>query len=167
LIDKKTLEEMVGSRVKSVAVYDKVDASTPHGVYIYDQGTGKWVYVEFEGEFFNPKRDGIYVIYFDNAKCPACRVYDIHWFPFVTLLGSTYRNTFFVIVLCEWFARNCSSQQASNTFKHYDIHASPTTLLLYVHNGVAVSSEKVEGVKTMDKLAKHIEEFAKKNRVEV
>jgi len=167
VIDREVLEGIVGSRVLKTAVYDRVDPSSPHGVYVYNPNDSKWVYVEFEGEVLAPKRDGVFVIYFDNAKCPACRVYDLYWFPFVTLLGSTYKNTYYIVVLCEWFARNCNSQRASNTFKHYDVHASPTTLLLCVKNGVVVDKEKLEGVKTMDKLASSIEEFARRNGFEV
>ena len=158
------IKRIFGSSVKSVKVCDKVDVDCPHGIYVYDRGRDKWVYVDTSEEYFKPRADGIYVIYFDNTKCPACRIYDIHWFPYVSLLGSTFENVYYVIILCGWFARECRSRVASETFKKYDVHASPTTLLLCVKNGEIIDREKVEGVKTMDKLANIVEEFMKKHK---
>ncbi|MET1159871.1 MAG: hypothetical protein ABWW65_02820 [Thermoprotei archaeon] len=161
------ITKIFGEKARIVKSYEKVDIDNPHGIYLYDKNSSKWLYIDPGTEYFKPRMDGIYVVYFDNTRCPACRVYDIHWFPYVTLIGSNLENVYFVIVLCEWFARNCRSSIASNTFKHYDIHASPTTLLLYVKNGEIADQEKVEGVKTMDKLASIVEEFARKNGVQI
>jgi len=157
-----SVSKLLGNVVRVVNVYDRVDVDNPHGIYVYDKDKGKWVLVETSGppEF---RKNGVYVIYFDNIRCPACRVYDIHWFPYVTLIGSSLKDVYFIIVLCEWFARRCRSEAASSTFKKYDIHASPTTVIVGVRDGNVIDKEKVEGVKTMDKLASMIEEFARKN----
>lgn len=143
--------------------YETIDPRSPHGIYIYDKEKDKWILLDLKQEYFKPRRDGVYVVYFDNTRCGACRIYDLYWFPYVKLIGSNLENVYFVIVLCEWFARNCSSKIASKTFQYYDIHASPTTLLLCIKNGEEVDREKIEGVKTMDKIAELVEEFMKKN----
>jgi len=163
LVDEDLIKKIMGSRVSNYRVYDKVDIDSPHGIYIYDHAQDKWIFIDIGGEIFIPRKEGVYVIYFDNTKCPACRIYDIHWFPYVKLIGSSLENTYFVIVLCEWFARECRSTSASETFKYYDIHASPTTVLISVRNGKEIDREKVEGINTMDKLADLVENFIKKN----
>ncbi|NPA97581.1 MAG: hypothetical protein GXO32_08280 [Crenarchaeota archaeon] len=124
----------------------QVDTSCPHGIYVYDREADEWVLVATEGEPFKPTRDGIYAIYFDNTKCPACRRYDPIWFNYVKKYSQKNPQMNFVIVLCEWFARNCKSEAASKTFKEFDVHASPTTVFLYVKGGKAVYKEKYEGV---------------------
>jgi len=113
---------------------------------VYDRDTDTWVLVRTEGDPFKPDKDGIYVIYFDNTKCPACRRYDPIWFSYVRKYSAKDPKLNFVIVLCEWFARNCKSEAASKTFREYDVHASPTTIFLYVKNGKSVYNEKYEGV---------------------
>lgn len=163
MVNTSLLEKIMGYRIREYKVFEKVDVNSPHGIYIYDKNENKWIYVSCQQDIFIPKHDGIYVVYFDNTKCPACRIYDIYWFPYVSLLGSSLENTYFTIVLCEWFAKNCKSRIASNTFKYFDIHASPTTLLLCIQNGEIRDKEKVEGVKTMDKLADIVESFARRN----
>ncbi|MEM2627990.1 MAG: hypothetical protein QW775_07055, partial [Ignisphaera sp.] len=53
----------------------------------------------------------------------------------------------FIIVLCNWFARDCNSTAAAETFKRFDVHASPTTIVLYVdENNEIKYQEKYEGV---------------------
>lgn len=145
-------------------VFDKIEPNLPNGLYVFDFKNGKWVLKEINGDYFKPWEDGLYVVYFDNAKCPACRAYDNYWFPFVKLLGGAYEKAHFVIVLCNWFARECDSPIAKGSFQHYDVHASPTTLLLYVSGGEIRATEKVEGVKKMDELANVIESFLNKTR---
>ncbi len=141
---------------------DIVDVNSPHGIYIYDKKKDKWVLVRTDGEAFKPKEDGVYVIYFDNTRCPACRIYDLSWYPYIKLVGKNLENVHFVIILCSWFARNCDSEAAKNSFKEYDVHASPTTYLLYVKNGEIVLKDKFEGSKSLDVLTKKIDEFLEK-----
>ena len=127
-------------------VFKTVGTDCPHGIYVYDRNNDVWILVRCEGEPFVPDKDGVYVIYFDNTKCPACRKYDNIWFPFVQKYAKQNPDMHFVIVLCEWFARNCKSEAAAGTFRKYDVHASPTTIFLYVKNGKEVYNEKYEGV---------------------
>lgn len=143
---KEKVEAKVGVEVK------EVDPISPHGVYYYIPEKDVWRLIQIDGEAFIPKEDGFYVIYFDNTRCPACRVYDLHWYPWVREYAKKYNDTCFIIVLCRWFARNCSSTAASNTFKHWGVRASPTTLFLYVRNGKIVVDTRREGVLDRDKL---------------
>ncbi len=140
----------------------EVDTSCPHGIYLYDKDRDEWVLVRVEGEAFRPEHDGIYVIYFDNTKCPACRRYDPTWFSYVRKYAKKMHNLNFVIVLCEWFARNCASEAASKTFKEFDVHASPTTIFAYVKNGKIVYNEKYEGVLYEFELSMITEGFAER-----
>ncbi|ABN69417.1 hypothetical protein Smar_0304 [Staphylothermus marinus F1] len=158
IVEKKK-EEYTGEVELSVLSID-----SPHGIYVYDKGKDKWVLIKKENGPFKPEKDGFHIIYFDNAKCPACRIYDLTWYPYVKLFGSTLENTYFYIVYCDWFAQECNSEAARKSFKYYNIHASPTTLLLYVENGEVKDQEKIEGAKTLDKLASIIDEFIKRNK---
>lgn len=130
----------------------EVLTTSPHGIYYYVPEKDVWRLEVVDGEAFTPKNDGFYVVYFDNARCPACRVYDLYWFPWVREVSRKYKDTFFIIVLCSWFARECSSTAASSTFKHWNVRASPTTLFLYVKSGKIVMDSKREGVMDRDKL---------------
>ncbi|MEM4528447.1 MAG: hypothetical protein QXS23_04585 [Desulfurococcaceae archaeon] len=143
--------------------FDKVEPDSPNGVYVYDFSKNKWVLKQVDDGPLQPWEDGYYVIYFDNAKCPACRAYDNYWFPFVKLFGATFKNTHYVIVLCDWFARECSSDAASGTFRKFDVHASPTTILIYVMNNEIKSQEVISGVKKIDELLNAITQFISKN----
>lgn len=141
---------------------DTVGPETPNGIYVFDHVRGKWTLRYVDGEFFQPWEDGLFVIYFDNAKCPACRAYDSYWYPFVKLIGPTFPKSHYVVVLCDWFAKECDSQAARGSFQKYEIHASPTTLLLYSNSGRIIRQEKIEGVKRMDQLTDAIQSFLEK-----
>lgn len=124
-----------------------INESSANGIYIYDHDTGLWKLLKVEDGYFKPTKKGIYVIYFDNARCSACRKYDSIWFPFIENHARNMKDANFVIILCNWFARDCNSKAASESFKHYDVHASPTTVVLYVdENGSIKYQEKYEGV---------------------
>ncbi|ADG90864.1 hypothetical protein [Thermosphaera aggregans] len=141
---------------------DTIGPESPNGIYVYDSKREKWVLKYLNGEFFQPWEDGLFVIYFDNAKCPACRAYDTYWYPFVKLIGPTFQNSHYVIILCDWFAKECDSEIARGSFQKYDVHASPTTLLMYSNSGKIILQDKLEGVKRMDDLANSIQEFLDK-----
>lgn len=143
---------------------DIVGANAPHGIYMYDKKRGKWLLIKRSGGHYTPEKTGIHVIYFDNASCPACRVYDITWYTYIEMIGRKLDKTYFIIILCDWFAERCGSEAAKKSFQHYNIHASPTTLLLYIENGETIYSEKIEGARTLDYLALKIDEFMRKAR---
>jgi len=124
----------------------EVNTESPHGIYMYIPAEDAWMLVAQDGDAFKPSKDGIYITYFDNAKCPACRKYDKIWFPFVREACKKYNDANFIIVLCDWFARECKSSAASKTFQENDIHASPTTVFFMVKDGKKVYEEKYEGV---------------------
>ncbi len=163
LVKKIISGKMKKEEVKSVEL-DMVGVDSPHGIYIYDRGKDKWVLVKVSGEYFKPDKDGVYVIYFDNTMCPACRIYDLSWYPYVKLFSRNLENTYFVVILCAWFAHNCKSEAARESFKHYNIKASPTTVLLCVSNGEVVEEERFEGAKKLDYLATVIDKFVERCR---
>ncbi len=165
LLDKiaKRIIEKKSEHVKRVEL-DMVGVDSPNGVYIYDKKKNKWVLISTDGEHYVPDEDGVYVIYFDNTRCPACRIYDLSWYTYIKLFGKDLEDVNFVIILCEWFARNCKSEAAKKSFEYYNIHASPTTVLLYVKNGKVVLEDRFEGAKKLDFLASKIEEFIRKAR---
>ncbi len=140
----------------------EVTTQSPHGIYLYDPSKDVWRLIATEGDPYIPKEDGAYVIYFDNTKCPACRRYDPIWFGYIRSVARKLENYRFVIVLCDWFARECKSTAAANTFRHYDVHASPTTILLYVKNGKEVYRESYEGVLKEDELKAVVEGFVER-----
>jgi hypothetical protein len=112
-----------------------------------------------DGDRLEFRRDGIYMVYFDNARCPACRAYDVFWYSFHTLLGSQLRDTYFVIVFCKWFVSKCDSIAAREIFMKYNVKTSPTTLLLGVVNGEVRIIVRREGVLRIDEIARLIDEF--------
>ncbi len=141
-----------------------IDSSSPHGVYVYNKEKKAWVLTQTSGGPFKPEKDGLYVVYFGNTRCPACKAYDTIWYPYVELLGWKLEDVEFVVVLCEWFTHKCFSEAARNSFKEYNVKASPTTLFVCLKNGEKVFEEKVEGVKDMKFLASKIEEMRGKCR---
>lgn len=152
----KILERIVGEGKKVEArvglELKEVDSTSPHGIYHYIPGKDVWRLVQVDGEAYIPRENGFHVIYFDNTRCPACRVYDLYWYPWVREYSRKYSDTRFTIVLCAWFAHNCRSIAASKTFKYWNVRASPTTLFLYVKNGEVVVDVRREGVLNRDKL---------------
>ncbi|MCD6301419.1 MAG: hypothetical protein J7L82_05045 [Staphylothermus sp.] len=159
----REMKKEVDEKTEGIEV-DMVGIDSPHGIYVYEPSKDKWVLVRTKGDYFKPDRDGFYIVYFDNTRCPACRIYDLAWYPYIKLIGSSLENTYFVIILCDWFARECKSEAAKKSFEHYDVHASPTTLLMYVENGEIKDMERIEGSKTLDKLAEIIDNFIKKHK---
>ncbi len=122
--------------------FERVTSSSDHGIYVYDRNVGKWFYSENET---NVLSDGLYVVYFDNTECNACRRYDGIWFPIIESYSREFPYTY-VIVLCGWFSNECKSKKASHLFDKFKIKASPTTLFLYVKNGKVIYDERYEGV---------------------
>lgn len=151
--------------LKEIARVKRVDVGSPHGIYYYNKEKNEWVLVMKDDGILEPfLGDGYYVIYFDNTRCPACRIYDLSWYSFIELFGKDYDSVNFVIVLCSWFARECDSKAASESFKKYEVRASPTTILWFVKNGEIIATERKDGSMSLDKLAKFIDGFIKKNK---
>ncbi|MCS7128368.1 MAG: hypothetical protein N3E36_04215 [Sulfolobales archaeon] len=136
-----------------------VKADSPHGIYFFDKKLKEWALVKRDGGPISFEKDGFYVIYFDNAKCPACRIYDLFWYPFVETVGVNLESVEFIIVYCEWFARNCQSEAAASSFKEYEVKASPTTAFIEVRNGGVLKKELKSGVMRIEELAKKVVEL--------
>lgn len=143
--------------------YDRPGKGSPNGIYVYSPKTGKWMLVTSGGdeEPFTPRSDGFFVIYFDNTRCPACRAYDKVWFPYVEGRAPELweRGFRFIIVLCDWFARECGSKAAAESFRKYGVRASPTTILVAVKGGEQVRLERYEGVLNADEIKPVVEGF--------
>ncbi|MEM2528393.1 MAG: hypothetical protein QXG40_03245, partial [Ignisphaera sp.] len=60
----------------STTLVKRVDEKCPHGIYEYSAEHSMWRFIKSDGEYFKPDSKGVYVIYFDNTKCSACRKYD-------------------------------------------------------------------------------------------
>jgi len=159
ILRKMLTTDVSKKRGKEGLELDKVEPDSPHGIYVYDPGRDKWVLRQFSGNPNLPWGDGYYMIYFDNTRCPACRSYDNHWFPFVRIFGKMFSDVNYVIVLCDWFARECVSEAASGAFKKFDVHASPTTVLIRVVNNEIKKREEFSGVKKLNELLEILTKF--------
>ena len=117
--------------------------SSRHGLYVYEQGA--WRYAETL-----PGGDGArYALYFDNALCPACRLFDDTWFSFAEKLGGSLVP---VVVLCGWFSRNCSSPKSSRLFHEFNVSVSPTVVFARLEGGRLIEELRLEGVVTLELL---------------
>lgn len=159
---KENNKQSITRQVKPLERVKVVGVNSSHGVYVYNKKDRLWELILVDGDAFTPWKDGYWVIYFDNTKCPACRLYDLSWYVFVETIGRTMDDTEFIIILCDWFARECRSEAARKSFEKYDIHASPTTLLLKVLNGNIEKIEKIRGVKNVGELIDLVNRFRKK-----
>lgn len=151
--------QVSAKELKSLKRVRLVDVKSPHGIYVYNKKDKLWDLVAVDGGPFKPWKDGYWVIYFDNAKCPACRIYDFSWYVYVETIGRTMDDTEFAIILCDWFSRECRSEAAKKSFEEYDIHASPTTILMKVSKGKIEKIEKVRGAKNLGELIELINRF--------
>ncbi|MEM0027167.1 MAG: hypothetical protein QXT53_06405 [Ignisphaera sp.] len=144
--------------------FKRLDSSSRHGIYLYNPETEAWELLRSDGNAFEPLGKGVYVIYFDNARCSACKRYDEIWYPFVEKWAKEKdKDTKFVIVFCEWFARECKSSAAAESFKKFDVHASPTTIVLYADDSNAIKyQEKYEGVMYEFELKLILEKFVER-----
>ena len=155
---KRMLKESIGARDKK-RFKRRIGTNDEHGIYVYRPERG-WQLLRIEGEAFRLGElgNGVYVLYFDNTKCPACRIHDIAWYPFVE---KHEREAHFVVILCEWFSRHCRSSAAAKSFMSYRIKASPTTIFAYVEENIIVKQVKREGALTVSEL-EALFEFMKK-----
>lgn len=155
-----------GKAISKKIELDIIGVDSPHGIYIYDRGEDKWVLSRSDGSPYVPVGNGFYVMYFDNTKCPACRIYDLAWYPATKILSNRFKDLNFIIILCEWFSSKCRSEAASRSFNNYSIHASPTTILLYVKNHRILREERFEGARDWSFLITKIKDFIRRCREE-
>ncbi len=132
---------------------------SPNGVYVFDHKRRVWSILRKEGEPFRLGElgKGLYIVYFDNLYCPACRSQDHHIYKLVLKYGNR-DDVFFVIVVCDWFADNCKSEAASRTFREYKVSASPTLMIVKVSDGNVVE-ERLEGVRTDNAIEYYIKKL--------
>lgn len=115
-----------------------------HGIYVYQDGD--WRLLRSEGGAFTLGElgDGVYLVYFDNAYCPACRAQDPHFEEIVRWYKGRAK---FVVVLCNWFEEDCRSEAAAATFRKFQVKSSPTIVVARVEGGKAVKVETLQGVR--------------------
>lgn len=130
-------------------VYQRPGPGSPNGLYLYSPEKRGWVLLDK----LWLADSGVHVVYFDNTLCPACRRFDNTWFPFVEQNAGRSNGVYFMIALCDWFAKQCSSEPARRLFEIFDVHVSPTIVLLERENGKIKRSFKNEGSMSQDKLA--------------
>jgi thiol-disulfide isomerase/thioredoxin len=133
-----------------------INAKVPHGVYRFNREAGVWEPLPEDGKPLALSEDGVYVVYFGNTKCPACRVYDTIWNLYIDTVGRNLEGVTHYAVICGWFAGECSSEKAALSFKQFDVRASPTTLVVRVSGGSSVSMERLEGVVPQTKIVEAI-----------
>lgn len=119
-----------------------------NGIYVYNPKNSSWTLLRKDGDAFKIGElgEGTYVVYFDNLLCPACRIQDQHFYRLIVKRGSE-DSAKFVIIMCNWFSGNCSSQAAAKSFEAFDVSASPTIIVAKVKDG-NVKMERLEGVRT-------------------
>lgn len=142
-----------------------IEPPPDNGVFVFKNNS----WIKIRNDFWYPKEDGIYVVFFMNTRCPACKRYwDSAISKFLENNASRLRDKLRIIyVKCDWFARECSDDTAKNTFLIYLVSASPTTIVIKVEKGEGVYAERYEGKLPYDKLVSVIQEFeerAKKHK---
>lgn len=91
------------------------------GLYIYIDGTPK----KIDSLTFN---EGKYIVFFDNRKCPFCRIFDVLWEVLLKDLGT--KNIKFIKIVCSYFASECSNEEAKKFYVEYEIWKSPSIMLI-------------------------------------
>jgi len=137
-----------------------VEPPPENGVFLFKNGS--WVKVN--NDFWYPKEDGVYVVFFMNVRCPACKRYwNLAISKFlekdITKFGNKLR---IIYVKCDWFAKECRDETAKNTFLVYLVSASPTTIIIKVEKGKGIYAERYEGRLPYDKLIAIVQEFGER-----
>ncbi len=91
------------------------------GVYKYE--SGEWIRVSVK----ELKGDTV-IVYFDNIKCPFCRIFDPIWQSLAE--DEDLSGIVFYIVMCTFFHKNCRSIEAKNLYIKYRVTKSPTVLII-------------------------------------
>ncbi len=100
--------------------------------------TGKVPWGLGEGVYLHKNRDivklselelpvGVYAIYFDNVKCPFCRIFDAVWESL--LRDEDLKGIKFVTVVCTYFHKKCSDETAKQMYMRFKVTRSPTVIL--------------------------------------
>jgi len=127
-----------------------------HGIYVYEGGGWRLLRRDGGGFSIGELGDGVYLVYFDNTLCPACREQDLHLLEVLRRFGGDGRVKF-VIVLCDWFTSACDSPAAAETMKAFQVSASPTIVVAAVRDGRVVYREELRGVRPSSILSMYLE----------
>ncbi len=135
----------------------------PHGIYYYDYKRKDWLLLRKDGEPLKPGElgDGLYVIYFYNLMCGACRAFTPHWMVFAEVMAGKLDNVIPLVVLCDWFSSMCDSKAAGDTFNEFDVDSTPTVIMVKVKGGSIIDKSRLSGVVSSDDLFKIAKRYAK------
>ena len=135
----------------------------PHGIYYYDHDRKEWLLLRREGNPLKPGElgDGLYIIYFYNLMCGACRAFTPQWMVFAETMANKLGNTIPVVVLCDWFSSMCDSKAAGSTFNEFDVDSTPTVVIVKVKEGSIVDKGMYSGVMSSDELFKIARRYAR------
>ncbi len=124
----------------------RLGRGSTNGVYRFSFSERLWVILSEDVKPLVPP-ERYAVLYFDNTLCPVCRVYDESWYPFIESSSKDLMDMGIApyIVLCDWFTQQCYSAKAALTFINYEVHASPTTIVMATRDGKVTYMEKYEG----------------------
>ncbi|AFZ70527.1 hypothetical protein Calag_0785 [Caldisphaera lagunensis DSM 15908] len=114
-----------------------------NGFYFFDPKSFKWVIIACDETNLNYFHDGVNIIYFSNNLCPACKIFNLIWYPFVNNFSKT-KNTYFYVFVCEWFTEFCNSDCSRKGFIYFKIKASPTVVIIIKHKDKIVK-KVIEG----------------------
>lgn len=104
-----------------MGLFGKKSESDREGIYVYRGG--EWVKTD---ALEIP--EGLSLIYFDNLKCPFCKVFDVVWDTLVE--DPKLRGFNFIKVVCTFFENNCSNPASKRAFHEHGVDRSPMVLMV-------------------------------------
>jgi hypothetical protein len=117
--------------------------SIPNGVYEWSWSEKGFVRLEISGSGpYMPKKDGYYLYYFHNNKCPHCVVFEPRLADYLKrpdTINYFSNKLTIILIACSWFTYECSDPTAQKTFQSFNVMSSPTLLLIKVSNGSIVN----------------------------
>ncbi|MEB3765437.1 MAG: thioredoxin family protein [Desulfurococcales archaeon] len=125
------------------SLYVEVSHEMEHGIYIYN-GKG-WTRISG----IKDVPDGASILYFSNARCPACKEFNKTWNDMTKELQE---KVSLVVVLCGWFEEDCSSREAAKLFDTMAVFGTPTIVSVCKKNGEIVSVSVHPGFKSPEEL---------------
>ncbi|MGC9148860.1 MAG: hypothetical protein ACP5GI_05415 [Sulfolobales archaeon] len=117
--------------------------SIPNGIYEWSWEEKGFVRLETNSSGpYIPKRDGYYLYYFHNNKCPHCIAFEpklVNYLKNPDAINYFKNKLTIVLVACSWFTYECSDPTAQKTFRLFNVMSSPTLLLIKISNGSIVN----------------------------
>ncbi len=106
------------------------------GIYVYENG------IPIKTDTLVLKDEKI-IIYFDNLKCPFCKVFDVVWEMLVDDEKIKEKGIKMIRIVCTFFENNCRNPSSKNAFREYRITRSPSLLLLKQQDNKVVEKKEL------------------------